>query len=235
MQAIILAGGKGIRLRPFTLCIPKPLIPIDDIPISELLIKQLKHYGFDEIVLSLNYFSDLIMAYFKAGERLGVKIRYSVEGEFLGTAGPLSIIDGLEDSFLVMNSDVLTNINYADFMKYHLLNKNDATIAVYCKEVKIDMGVIQSDNSVFINYMEKPTFNYDVSMGIYALNKEVVLLIPQNKKMDFPELIEAMKMAGKKIGCFQGNHSWFDIGRFSDYEEASLAYRERKDEFLPHE
>jgi NDP-mannose synthase len=235
MQTVILAGGKGIRLRPYTLCIPKPLIPIDDIPILELIIKQLKHYGFSDMILSLNYLSDLIMAFFKNGEKQGVTIRYSIEEEYLGTAGPLSIIGGLEDIFLVMNSDILTNINYADLMKYHMENGNDATIAIYRKEIEIDLGVVQTEKGELINFVEKPSYYYDVCMGIYVLNKCVIDLIPNNKRMDFPELISKMKQSNKKVGCYEGNHLWLDIGRFPDYEKAVLAYREKRGEFLPHE
>lgn len=233
MQVVLLAGGKGERLRPLTLCIPKPLIPIDDTPVLELLIRQLKNYGFTDFTLCLNYLSDIIMAYFKGGEKLGVNIKYSIEEEYLGTAGPLSIIEGLEETFIVSNSDLLTNINYKDLIKYHLDNKNDATIATFKKDFKIDLGVIETNNGEFIDYVEKPTYYHYVSMGIYVLNRSVIDLIPKNTKTDFPELIMKMKETGKKVGCFCGDYLWLDIGRNADYEEAIRTYKERKGEFLP--
>lgn len=235
MQAVILAGGKGIRLRPYTVCLPKPLLPIEDTPILEIVLRQLKHYGFKEVVLSLNYLADLMKAFFRDGERLGLEINYSIEDTILGTAGPLSIVDKLEDTFLVMNGDLLTSINYEDLVRFHNKNKNDVTISTFRKEVKIDLGVIQSESEIFYNYIEKPTYAFDVSMGIYVFNRSVVNYIPKNQKMDIPDLIMVLKNAGKRIGCYRGDYDWLDIGRFDDYEKATTAFREKRGEYLPYE
>lgn len=235
MQAVILAGGQGVRLRPFTVSIPKPLLPIDDIPILEVVLRQLKHFGFTDVVLSLNYLADLLISFFQTGEKLGLNITYSVEDRYLGTAGPLSIIDELEDTFLVMNGDVLTNIDYKDFVRFHKDNRNDASIAVYKKEVKIDLGVIDSEDGNFRDYIEKPTYYYDVSMGIYVFNKSVIELIPRNGKMDLPDLIMSLKREGKKIGCYRGDYDWLDIGRFDDYDRATSVFKKRRGEYLPYE
>lgn len=235
MQAVILAGGKGVRLRPYTVCLPKPLLPIDDIPILEVVLRQLKYFGVTDVVLSLNYLADLLMAYFGDGKKLGLNISYSIEDKVLGTVGPLSIIDGLQDNFLVMNGDLLTTLNFKDMFRYHVNNGNDASIAVYSKEVKIDLGVISSENGVFLNYIEKPTYYFDVSMGIYVFNKRVLDFIPTNNKMDLPDLIMMLKYFGKKISCYYGDHDWIDIGRFDDFEKATAVFRERRSEYLPDE
>ena len=141
MQAIILAGGKGSRLKPFTTSIPKPLVPIGDTPILEVVLRQLKHSGFKDVVLAVNHLAELVMAFFGNGQKIGLNISYSVEDKPLGTVGPLTLMDDLDDNFLVMNGDLLTTINYKDLFNYHLKNKNDITIATHKKEVNIDLGV----------------------------------------------------------------------------------------------
>jgi NDP-mannose synthase len=233
MQAIILAGGKGTRLRPYTTCMPKPLVPIGDVPILEVVLKQLAHAGFKEVVITVNHLAELIMAFFKDGEKLGIKIRYSIEDIPLGTAGPLSIIEDLEDDFIVMNGDVLTTLDYNAFFKSHLSLKNDITIATYKKEVKIDLGVLKTEDSRFVDYIEKPTYQYDVSMGIYAMKKTVLAEIPKNTHYDLPDLVLAANKKNKKIHCHKGDHYWLDIGRAEDYELANAVFKERKSEFLP--
>lgn len=235
MQAVILAGGKGERLKPYTLCIPKPLIPIGDIPIIEVVIRQLKYYGFKDIILSVNYLSNLLRAFFEDGKRIGVNIKYSKEDRVLGTAGPLSIIDDLDDHFLVINGDLLTNINYRDLLKFHIKNGNDVTIATYKKEVKIDLGVIESNDNEFIDYIEKPTYSYDVSMGVYVLSKDVIKDLNFNERLDFPEMILNLKTLGKKISCYKGNYFWLDIGKFEDFDKAIEKFAEKREEFLPNE
>ena len=233
MQAVILAGGKGARLKPFTTNFPKPLMPIGDIPILEVVLRQLKHYGFNDIVLAVNHLAELIMAFFGNGEKLGLNIKYSIEDKELGTAGPLSIIEELDSDFLVMNGDILTTINYIDLYQNHIRNSNDTTIAMYKKEIKIDLGVLEVENLNFKNYIEKPTYFFDVSMGIYVFNKSVVSVIPKGEKMDMPELILKLKQLGKKIQCYSNDYYWLDIGRIDDYEKAVEIFSARKDDFLP--
>ena len=233
MQAIILAGGKGTRLRPFTTNFPKPLVPIDDLPILEIVLRQLKHYGFTDVVLAVNHLAELIMAFFRNGEKLGMKISYSMEDQVLGTAGPLALIDHFEDDFIVMNGDTLTTINYKQLFDFHVNNDNDLTIAMFKKQVKIDLGVLEVDGDKFVNYVEKPTFCYNVSTGIYVFNKTIVNLIEKNKKLDMPELVLRAQHAGKKIKCFTGDYSWLDIGRPDDYDEAIRVFKEQRGAFLP--
>ena len=235
MQAIILAGGQGTRLRPFTTNFPKPLIPLGDMPILEIILKQLKYYGFQDIILAVNHLAELIMAFFKNGENLGLNLIYSMEDKTLGTAGPLSIIDDLEENFLVMNVDIITNINYGDLYKYHNTNDDFATIATYKKEVTIDLGVLEIDGDHFNNYIEKPKYFFNVSMGLYIFKKQIIDFIPHNEKMDLPDLILKLKENNKKISCYKGNYDWLDIGRISDYEEANKIFEEKRNVFLPYE
>lgn len=235
MQAVILAGGGGERLRPYTLSIPKPLLPIDDKPILEVILRQLKHFGIKDIILSVNYLSDLIYAFFNTGESLGINISYSKEEQPLGTAGPISMIDELEDTFIVMNGDVLTTIDYTDFLNFHRENNNMLSVATFSKEVKIDLGVINSEKGILQDYVEKPTYNFDVSMGVYIFNKEVLKFIPKNERMDVPDLIRILKNAGMKVGCYKQNCDWIDIGRFDDFEKAIDYFKEKRGEYLPYE
>ena len=183
MQAIILAGGKGSRLRPFTTNIPKPLVPVDDLPILEIVLRQLRYFGFQDIVLAVNHLAELIMAFFQNGERLGLNVTYSLEETPLSTAGPLALIENLDETFLVMNGDLLTTINYKDLFDFHVNHGNDITISIYKKEIKIDLGVLQLDGARFVDYIEKPTYDFDVSMGIYVMNRTIVDLVPKNERL----------------------------------------------------
>lgn len=233
MQAVVLAGGKGTRLKPFTTNIPKPLMPIGDVPILEVVLRQLKHYGFTDIVLSVNHLAELIMAFFGTGEKLGLNIAYCQEDRPLGTAGPLAIIPNLEDNFIVMNGDLLTTIDFADLYRYHMENANTATISTYKKEIKIDLGVLKIENEKFLDYIEKPTYFFDVSMGIYVLNKRAISVIPRDDKFDMPDLMLALKANSENIKCYKKDYYWLDIGRLDDYEMAVSIFEEKRSEFIP--
>lgn len=232
MQAIILAGGKGTRLKPFTTNIPKPLVPIDDLPILTVILKQLKHFGFTDIVIAVNHLAELIMAFYGNGEKLGLNIKYSLEETPLGTAGPISLIDKLDDNFLVMNGDVLTTLDFGKLFNFHLQEKSLATITSYKKEVKIDLGVLITEENQFVDYIEKPTYKYDVSTGIYCMNKKVLDYMPHNEKYDLPQLMLNLKAKEKKVSIFTDNYYWLDIGRIDDFEEANNIFTKRKSEFL---
>ena len=233
MQAVILAGGKGTRLKPFTTCIPKPLVPIDDMPILEYVIRQLKYYGFKDIVIAVNHLAELIMAFIGDGKRWGLNIRYSLEEEPLGTAGPLSIIDGLEDDFLVMNGDLLTTLNYRNFYEFHKTQKSIASVATYEKIVNIDLGVLKVENGEICDYIEKPEYRFTVSAGINMFNKRALESIPAKTRFDIPDLMKVFLKKGEKINCFKEDYYWLDIGRVSDYETAVEIIVNRKKEFLP--
>jgi len=233
MQALILAGGQGTRLKPFTNVIPKPLVPIGDIPILEVVLRQLKFYGADRIILAVSNLARLIEAFFGDGSHLGLKLVYSLEERPLGTAGPIRLAGELDDDFLVMNGDLLTTIDYADFFRRHKSSGAIASIATFRKEVHIDLGVLETKDGEFTNYIEKPTYHFTVSMGIYALNRRVIQFIPVGAKFDMPDLVLALHKAGEKLLCYSGNYDWLDIGRIDDYEKAVELFQANRDAYLP--
>lgn len=233
MKAVILAGGKGTRLKPYTITIPKPLVPIGDYPILEIVIRQLRKHGFKDIILTVNHMSELIEAYFKDGEKLGVRIEYSKEETPLGTAGPLSIIEDIGEDFLVMNGDILTDLDFSKLVKYHKKGKQIATIVTFKKQVSIDLGVLKINKDKTVKeYIEKPTLFYDVSTGIYIFNKKVLAFIKKNKRFDLPELVRLLSRNpnGAKVYEFAG--AWFDIGTPSDYEEATEFFKKNSKLFI---
>jgi NDP-mannose synthase len=233
MQAIILAGGKGTRMKPYTTILPKPLMPIGDLPILEIIIRQLKSCGVTEIVLAVGYLGELLQAYFGNGDKWGVHIKYSYESEPMGTAAPLTLIDCLEDNFFVMNGDILTNIVFNDFYKCHKESGSLCTIATYNKKVKIDLGVLEiNENHEIINYIEKPEYIYSVSMGIYAFRKRAVDYIPPHTYFDFPELVKILMHENQLVKSYMFNGYWLDIGRKDDYEIALEEFETHKSSFL---
>jgi len=233
MQVVILAGGKGTRLKPFTTHIPKPLVPIDDLPILEVVLRQLKHHGFTDIILAVNHLAELIMAFFGNGDKLGLNITYCREDHPLGTAGCLSIMEGLHDQFIVMNGDLLTTLNYQNLYNNHSNEQNDITICSYPKKVPIDLGILKIEDHLLVDYIEKPTMSFDISMGIYMMQKEVLQLLQPNQHMDMPTFILKAKHSEKKIGIFQESCLWLDIGRVDDYETAVDLFCQNRSQFLP--
>lgn len=233
MQAIILAGGKGKRLAPYTTILPKPLMPIADMPILEIVLLQLKKHGFTKIILAVGHLAGLIQAYCGDGSRWGLNITYSMEDEPLGTAGPLSLIDDLEENFLVMNGDLLTNIDYSDLMKLHLQKGALATVSMYNKDVPISLGVLKLDDSGnIIDYIEKPTLTYKVSMGIYILNRKILDHIQKGKYLDFPVLIKQLIQENQKVVGYDFTGYWMDIGRHEDYFKVLEEFNSIRDELL---
>jgi NDP-sugar pyrophosphorylase family protein len=221
MRAIILAGGKGTRLHPYTTVIPKPLMPVGGRPILEVIIRQLKYNGFSHVTMAVGYLAELIEAYFGDGIKYGIKVDYSREDKPLGTIGSLSLIDGLDNTFLVMNGDVLTNLDYRTLLAFHEKNDAVATIATYNKEVNIDLGILEMDEGFRLKqYIEKPTFKYHVSMGIYVFEPEILNFIEPNEYLDFPDLVLALIKAGRRVMAFPFHGYWLDIGRHDDYAQA---------------
>ena len=221
MKAVILAGGKGARLAPYTTIFPKPLMPIDDMPIMEIMLRQMKRAGIDEVILAVGHLKELLNAYFSNGERLGINICYSFEEKPLGTAGPLSLIDGIKDTFIVCNGDVLTTLDLNQLVNYHHDNEAVATIAMHTRKVKIDLGVLElnGSNEVF-NYIEKPTYDFNVSMGIYVFEPRILQYIPKNQYLDFPDLVLKLLDAGEKVIGYPFDGYWQDLGRPDDYKQA---------------
>ena len=236
-RAVILAGGKGTRLRPYTTVLPKPLMPLGERPILDLVIRQLAHYGFGRITISTGYLSELIEAFFGDGSRHGIPIDYVREDEPLGTAGALSLVEGLDDDFLVMNGDVLTDMDYGALLQRHRDSDASATIATYRRAVEISLGVMAFDDTGdptrVTDYHEKPSIPYDASMGVYCFAPQVLSQIERGTRLDFPDLVLRLIGAGHVVRGWRSDDFWLDIGRPDDYEQAQDDWERLKDRFLP--
>jgi len=229
MRAVILAGGKGTRLLPFTRVFPKPLVPLGDKPIIDTIIRQLKHFGFTRITLAVGHMAEMIQTYLHNGERYGIGIDYAFEDEPLGTVGPLAQISDLEKSFLVMNGDVITNLDYSDLIAFHEQKGAVSTIGTYQKNFKIDLGIIQNGSGDSIEaYIEKPVLTYKVSMGIYVFSTDVLRYIEPNKYLDLPDLVKRLLADGQTVVSYPFNGYWLDIGNHTDYEKAIEEYESIK-------
>jgi NDP-sugar pyrophosphorylase family protein len=236
MKAVILAGGRGTRLAPYTTILPKPLMPIGDKPILDIVIRQLRHHDYTDITLAVGYLAELLMAYFGNGEQFDVKITYSREEQPLGTAGPIALVADLNDRFLVMNGDVLTSINYTDMLTHHRASGAIGTVAVYSRSVKIDLGVVEYDDQHRLtNYIEKPIQHYHVSMGIYIFEPRVLNFIPKDQRLDLPDLVKNLIAAGEVMNCYPYAGYWLDIGRPDDYAQAAADFEKLSAQLLPPE
>lgn len=223
MKALILAGGQGSRLRPWTFSVPKPLIPVGEKPIMEIIINRLKKFGFLDFIVSIGYRGELIKAYFQDGKKLGVKISYVRESASLGTAGPLSLITdktGINpgDSILLMNGDILTRINFTEFMRYHKRNNFDLTVAVKKFHMKFPYGILKIKDKTIHAVTEKPVYHYDISAGIYMLKAEILKFIPKEKFFTMPQLIELLIRKRKKVGAYFSQKQWLAVEEPGDLE-----------------
>ena len=235
MRAVILAGGRGTRLAPYTVSFPKPLMPLGDTPILEVVVRQLRRHGFRRITMAVGHLAELLRAFFGDGARFGVEIDYSREPEPLGTAGPLRLIPDLDEHFLVMNGDLLTDLDYGELLATHRAEGNAATIGVYRRRVKIDFGVVECDpGGAIVEYIEKPEHAYDVSMGVYAFSRGVLECIPDGY-FDFPDLVRELIGRGERVGGYPFKGYWLDIGRQDDYAVAVETFASRRSIFLPDE
>ena len=232
-RAVILAGGKGTRLRPYTVVLPKPLMPIGDYPILEVIIRQLKQHKFTHITMAVNHQAEIIKAFFGDGSKWDIKIDYSLEEKALSTMAPLKLIDNLPDDFLVMNGDILTDLDYGKFYKNHIENNNIFTISSYQREVKSEFGVLDVDETNTLSgFREKPVSIYDVSMGIYMVSKKAVEYIPEDTFYGFDHLMLDL-MAKKEKPKVQKFHGyWLDIGRPDDYDIAINMFENNSKQFL---
>lgn len=233
MKAVILAGGRGTRLAPYTAVFPKPLVPIGERPIIDIILRQLGRFGFTDVTISLGHLGHLISAYYANGALPGLKIEYVVEKEALGTAGSLALVSGLDSTFLAMNGDILTNIDYRALVEHHRASGAALTIASHSKEVRIDLGVLELDGAGRLTgYREKPVERFPVSMGIYVYEPRMLRFITPGEYLDFPTLVLRGLAAGEKICAYRSDALWLDIGRREDYEEALRLYAERQEAFL---
>jgi NDP-mannose synthase len=233
MKAVVLAGGKGTRLAPYTMVLPKPMMPIGDMPILEILLRQMKCAGINEVVLTVGHLAELFRAFFQDGSRWGMSLRYSYEDKPLGTAGPLALVEGLDEPFLVCNGDVLTTLDMKPLIDFHCSSGAIATIASHNRKVKIDLGVIQSNKEGRIeDYIEKPTYDFNVSMGMYVFDPRVLSYIDYKKYLDLPNLVLKMVDAGEKVMTYPFDGYWMDLGSVGDYEQAMHDFEPLRSQFL---
>jgi NDP-mannose synthase len=232
-KAIILAGGKGSRLGPYTTVLPKPLLPVGDRAILDVVVHQLRSYGFTELTLAVGYLAHLIEAVFGDGSDHRVAIEYHLERQPLGTAGALGTIEGLDDTFLAMNGDVLTALDYAHLFDAHRRAGNILTIATHRRVVRTDYGVLQlngrvGETSAVTGYEEKPEIPFTVSMGVYVAEPAMLDYVEAGSYLDVPDLVVRLLEEGQQVGSFLYDGYWLDIGRHEDYEKAIREYEQVK-------
>ncbi len=237
-RAVILAGGEGTRLRPYTTVLPKPLMPIGDRPVLDIVVRQLRAAGFARITMATGYLAELIEAFFRDGADYGIAIDYFREREPLGTVGALALIEGLsDDDVLVMNGDVLTDIDYGALLERHRASDAAATIATKLREVRISLGVLRfgadEDPTRLTGYDEKPTIAYTASMGVYCFAPRALAHIEPGERLDFPDLILRLIAAGEVVRAWPSEDYWLDIGRHEDYEQAQEEFDSVRDRLIP--
>ena len=222
-RAVILAGGKGTRLKPYTTVIPKPLVPVGDRPILEILIERLKLSDITDITLCVNHLAEIIIAFFGDGSKWGVRLTYSVEDKPLSTVAPLKLLNDLPNDFLVMNGDLLTDLDVGKLFEYHVKHNALITVATHKRNLEVDFGVIEVNEAgnMAIGFQEKPEFTLNVSMGIYVFSKKVLDFIPAGKAFGFDSLMYELLKRKQIIHVYPYNGYWLDIGRPEDYEKAN--------------
>jgi NDP-sugar pyrophosphorylase family protein len=227
---VILAGGRGTRLAPYTSILPKPLMPVGERAILEIVIEQLAAHGVRKVNLCVGYLAHLIQAVFDHRDNRDVEIEYVHERDALGTAAPLLLVDGLDDTFIAMNGDVLTTLDYGDLVRHHCESGNILTIATHERMIKIDYGMLDIDvTSRVRGFHEKPEITSSVSMGIYVIEPSALEYIPEDTRFDFPDLVHELLDAGEAVGAYRYRGTWFDIGRTDDYEAAAEAWSQNGD------
>jgi NDP-mannose synthase len=231
-RAVILAGGRGTRLRPYTIVLPKPLMPVGEFPILEIIVRQLVRHGFDHITMAVNHQAEIINAFFQNGEKWGVKIDYSLEDRPLSTMGPLRLIGDLPEHFLVMNGDILTDLDYALFYQRHVAEDAIFTISSYSREHLIDYGVLETENGRLLRLREKPRMTYEVSMGVYMMSRKALGYIPADTAYGFDHLMGDLIQAGQSVCVRKFDGYWLDIGRPDDYAQAIDEFEAMQGKFL---
>ena len=234
MKAVILAGGKGTRLAPYTHILPKPMMPVGDRAILEVILDQLSRAGIKDITLAVGHLASLMQAYFGDGSSYNLKIRYAYEENPLGTAGPLAFVDGLTETFLVSNGDVMTLLDINQLIAYHKEQGAVCTIAIHQRTHQINLGVIEhpEGSCLVTGYIEKPTQNYLVSMGIYIFEPKVLEYIPKGEYLDFPNLVKMLLEVNEKVICFPFDGYWRDLGNQDDYIAANEDFEKMRSQFL---
>jgi len=220
VRAVILAGGLGTRLRPYTTIIPKPLVPVGERPIVQHIMERLHRAGVRQIDLCVNYLGGLIQAYLSQANLPGdLRLGWHWEDEPSGTAGALRSVPDLDNTFIAMNGDVLTGLDYRQLVGFHRASGAALTIGTHSKAVNIDLGVIDTTDNYVTAYHEKPTLEYDVSMGIYVYEPRALRYLPHGV-CQFPELVDLLLKAGEKVATYRSDAHWYDIGTPQEYERA---------------
>ena len=233
MRAVMLAGGKGTRLAPYTTVLPKPLLPIDEMPVAEILIRQLAAAGVTHVTMAVGHLAALMQAYFGDGSRFGTLIDYSLEDQARGTAGPLALVEGLSQPFLVVNGDLLTTLDFAAMARFHADHEAIATVGVYRREYQIELGVLETEGDDVTHYIEKPRRTYDASVGAYVMDPEVLEFIHKDQPHDLPDLVTDLLAAGQPVKAYRFDGHWLDIGRPDQHAEANELFGRERAKFLP--
>jgi NDP-mannose synthase len=228
MEAIILAGGKGSRLRPYTDILPKPLMPINGYPVLGIILKQLRAAGISKVIIAVNYMDDVIKAVFGNGEKYGIQIRYSKESFPLGTVGPLKLIRNLPENFLVMNCDILTDVDFRQLYERHVDGGNLLTATTVEKEFPFEFGVFEMDSNSHnvLEFVEKPIYKFQISVGVYVFNRAVLEHIPTGCPYGMDDLLVKLIKEGHKVQGFTHKGSWIDIGRPADLFLADSSFQD---------
>ncbi|WP_067501789.1 sugar phosphate nucleotidyltransferase [Actinoplanes sp. TFC3] len=226
MHAVILAGGKGVRLRPYTTTLPKPLMPIGDKhAILEIVLEQLASSGFMSVTLAINHLGPLIKAFVGDGSRWGLEVDYIEEDRPLSTVGPLfALKESLPDQFLVMNGDILTDLDYAELLQHHQMAGNGLTVAIAERTHRVEFGVLDIEKSQIVGFREKPSLHYQVSMGVYGMSRRTLNPYPPGLAFGFDQLVLDLLARGDNPGSFPFDGFWLDIGRPEDYDEANRTF-----------
>lgn len=238
-RAVVLAGGRGTRLRPYTAVLPKPLMPVGDRPILDVVLRQLRRHAFTHVTIATGHLAELIEAFLRDGAAYDLAVDYHREDEPLGTVGALALIDGLDEPFLVMNGDVLTDIDYRELLDRHVASGAIATIAVTTRTVQISLGVMHFDDTDdadrVTDYVEKPSMEYTASMGVYCFSPRALEYIDPGERLDFPDLVLRLVKAGERVHSWRPDAYWLDIGRHDDYEQATEEFERMLPSLLPGE
>jgi NDP-sugar pyrophosphorylase family protein len=232
MKSVILAGGKGTRLAPYTTVLPKPLMPVGPMPILEIVLRQQYYFGVRDVTLACGYLSQLIEAYLLRHPLSKLMdIKYFVESRPLGTAGALRAIAGLDEPFLVMNGDILTAIDYAALFRHHQESGAALTIAVTQKRIKVELGVLVIDADCHVvGYDEKPVKEFPASTGIYVYDPRVLDYMVPDEHLDFPTLVLRLIKAGQTVSAYMTDQFWLDIGNKDDFDLAAEEFQKRRAE-----
>ena len=234
-HAVILAGGKGTRLRPYTTSIPKPLVPIgDETAILEIVLRQLARDGFGRITIAIGHLGELIRAYVGSGEQWGLEVDYATEARPLSTMGPVvAILDRLPEQFLVLNGDILTDLSYAALLESHAASNAPITIATYRRQLDVDFGVLTVEAGKVVGFVEKPKLDYEVSMGVYALSRSTLATYQPGEPLGFDRLVLDLLAAGRNPASYPFDGYWLDIGRPEDYDQANAEFGRLRSLLLP--